>query len=124
MSSKKSIDVLSMLMTINNRLTRIENILKKNMEYDCDELDNIRDSIESITTPMIEHTDSDSDTDSTNMLIDESYDSENDIPTEKAEVFPESKLTLTPLQIQLANEEFMQYKNVPNEDSDSSESSS
>lgn len=121
-------DLHVMLRVINQRLTNIEGILKsltnkKNSDSDYDELDDLRDSMELTTTPMIENIDSDSDDDSTNMLIDESYDSENDIPTEKAEVFPESKLTLTSLQIQLANEEFMQYKNKSSDDSDSSESS-
>lgn len=129
MSLTERTNVLTMLVAIEQKLNNIENILqtmvnKKNSDSDYDELDDLRDSMELTSTPMIEHTDSDSDTDSNNMLIDESYDSENDIPTEKAEVFPESKITLTPLQIQLANEEFMQYRNVPNEDSDSSESSS
>lgn len=131
MSLTERTNVLTMLVAIEQKLNNIENILqtmvnKKNSDSDYDELDDLRDSMELTSTPMIENTDSDhdSDDDSNNMLIDESYDSENDIPTEKAEVFPESKLTLTSLQIQLASEEFMQYRNVPNEDSDSSESSS
>ncbi len=130
MSLTKRADVLTMLAAIEQKLNSIENILKtmvskKNSDSDYDELDDLRDSMELTSTPMIENTDSDhdSDDDSTNMLIDESYDSENDIPTEKAEVFPESKLTLTSLQIQLANEEFMRYKNKSNEDSESSDSS-
>ena len=130
MSLTERTNVLTMLVAIEQKLNNIENILqtmvnKKNSDSDYDELDDLRDSMELTSTPMIENTDSDhdSDNDSTNMLIDESYDSENDIPTEKAEVFPESKLTLTSLQIQLANEEFMQYKNKSSEDSDSSESS-
>lgn len=128
MSFENSNDLHVMLSVISQRLTNIENILKtltseKKDDMDYDSLDNLRDSIESVTTPMIENTDSDSDDDSTNMLIDESYDSENDIPTEKAEVFPESKLTLTSLQIQLASEEFMQYKNKSSDDEGSSESS-
>ena len=130
MSLTERTNVLTMLVAIEQKLNNIENILqtmvnKKNSDSDYDELDDLRDSMELTSTPMIENTDSDhdSDDDSTNMLIDESYDSENDIPTEKAEVFPESKLTLTSLQIQLANEEFMQYKNKSSEDSDSSESS-
>lgn len=134
MSLTEHTDVLTMLAAIEQKLNSIENILKtmvskKNSDSDYDELDDLRDSMELTSTPMIENTDSDhdsdhdSDDDSTNMLIDESYDSENDIPTEKAEVFPESKLTLTSLQIQLANEEFMRYKNKSNEDSESSDSS-
>lgn len=130
MSLTERTNVLTMLVAIEQKLNNIENILqtmvnKKNSDSDYDELDDLRDSMELTSTPMIENTDSDhdSDDDSNNMLIDESYDSENDIPTEKAEVFPESKLTLTSLQIQLANEEFMQYKNKSSEDSDSSESS-
>lgn len=130
MSLTEHTDVLTMLAAIEQKLNNIENILKtmvskKNSDSDYDELDDLRDSMELTSTPMIENTDSDhdSDDDSTNMLIDESYDSENDIPTEKAEVFPESKLTLTSLQIQLANEEFMRYKNKSNEDSESSDSS-
>lgn len=130
MSLTERTNVLTMLVAIEQKLNNIENILqtmvnKKNSDSDYDELDDLRDSMELTSTPMIENTDSDhdSDDDSNNMLIDESYDSENDIPTEKAEVFPESKLTLTSLQIQLANEEFMQYKNKSSDDSDSSESS-
>lgn len=130
MSLTERTNVLTMLVAIEQKLNNIENILqtmvnKKNSDSDYDELDDLRDSMELTSTPMIENTDSDhdSDDDSTNMLIDESYDSENDIPTEKAEVFPESKLTLTSLQIQLANEEFMQYKNKSSDDSDDSDSS-
>lgn len=130
MSLTERTNVLTMLVAIEQKLNNIENILqtmvnKKNSDSDYDELDDLRDSMELTSTPMIENTDSDhdSDDDSNNMLIDESYDSENDIPTEKAEVFPESKLTLTSLQIQLANEEFMQYKNKSSDDSDDSDSS-
>jgi len=107
MSLTEHTNVLTMFAAIEQKLNNIENILKtmvnkKNSDSDYDELDDLRDSMELTSTPMIENTDSDrdSDDDSTNMLIDESYDSENDIPTEKAEVFPESKLTLTSLQIQ------------------------
>lgn len=51
-----------------------------------------------------------SDDDNDPIIMEESYGSDNDFPIERPEVFPEPKLLLTPLQIQLANEEFMQYK--------------
>lgn len=53
--------------------------------------------------------------DDTPIVMEESYDSDHDRPFEMPEVYPEPKLLLTPLQIQLANEEFMQYKGHPND---------
>lgn len=110
-------DVYELLSIIMMRLDRIENLLSSQQQknrsakpesiYSDDKYlnddyqDNISESNESDTSYVSD--------DELPILLDESYDSDNDLPLERPEVFPEPKLSLSSLQIQLANEEFMQY---------------
>ena len=110
-------DVHELLSIIMMRLDRIENLLRSQQQknrsakpesiYSDDKYlnddyqDNISDSNESHTSYVSD--------DELPILLDESYDSDNDLPLERPEVFPEPKLSLSSLQLQLANEEFMQY---------------
>lgn len=113
----KKMDVHELLSIIMMRLDRIENLLRSQQQknrsakpesiysddkYPNDDYqDNISDSNESHTSYVSD--------DELPILLDESYDSDNDLPLERPEVFPEPKLSLSSLQLQLANEEFMQY---------------
>lgn len=113
----KKMDVHELLSIIMMRLDRIENLLRSQQQknrsakpesiYSDDKYlnddyqDNISDSNESHTSYVSD--------DELPILLDESYDSDNDLPLERPEVFPEPKLSLSSLQLQLANEEFMQY---------------
>lgn len=113
----KKMDVHELLSIIMMRLDRIENMLRSQQQknrsakpesiYSDDKYlnddyqDNISDSDESHTSYVSD--------DELPILLDERYDSDNDLPLERPEVFPEPKLSLSSLQIQLANEEFMQY---------------
>jgi hypothetical protein len=119
MDEKKVNELYSMLEQIITRLDRIESVLtektiKNNIGYLDDSSDEgdygiSRDnSYIKLDQNALNQSD-DSDDDSP-IVMEESYDSDHDKPFEAPEVYPEPKLLLTPLQIQLANEEFMQYK--------------
>jgi hypothetical protein len=119
MDEKKVNELYSMLEQIITRLDRIESVLtektiKNNIGYLDDSSDEgdygiSRDNsyIKLDQNALDQSDDSD---DESPIVMEESYDSDHDKPFEAPEVYPEPKLLLTPLQIQLANEEFMQYK--------------
>jgi hypothetical protein len=123
MDTKKS-DLYTMLAEIIQRLERIESnltqrVIKVSSSYLANDLSNLSSS-ESGDDPDDQDTQdvayvSDNDT---SIVMEESYDSDHDQPFELPEVYSEPKLLLTPLQIQLANEEFMQYKGHPDNDSE------
>lgn len=133
MSNKNSI--LSMLISTNKRLDKIEHILKLNadklnligiedltdsihsqqtLNYLDDYLDNnyLDDYINIDTNKSQENNLNDGyeSSDCGELILEESYESDNDKPIEKIEVYPEPKINLTSLQIQLENEQFMKYK--------------
>ena len=130
MSNQKNLNmssILTMLIDTNKRLNQIESVLKLNSDkLNLIGLENINDSqctlkyyddldlvddyldIVPIKTNIIT-TEYESSDDGKEFIMEDSYDSDTDILIERTEVFPEPKL-LTPLQIQLANEEFMRYK--------------
>jgi hypothetical protein len=120
--------ILSILNTINQKLTRIENYLKEHHtktslgSYNDYLPDSDDEPYKTEYIPLISahanNSDSDSDSDC-EMLVDEIYDSDDgEYPIERPEVYPEPKLSLTPLQIELVNEEFMRYRNKISDESD------
>lgn len=115
---EKKVDLYSMLEQIIIRLDRIESFLTEKPINKIGYLDDSGDEgdygisrdnsyIKLDQNALDQSDDSDDDTP---IVMEESYDSDHDKPFEAPEVYPEPKLLLTPLQIQLANEEFMQYK--------------
>lgn len=115
---EKKVDLYSMLEQIITRLERIESFLTEKSNNNIGYIDDTSDEgdygisrdnsyIKLDQNALDQSDDSDDDTP---IVMEESYDSDHDKPFEAPEVYPEPKLLLTPLQIQLANEEFMQYK--------------
>lgn len=115
---EKKVDLYSMLEQIITRLDRIELFLTEKSNNNIGYIDDTSDEgdygisrddsyIKLDQNALDQSDDSDDDTP---IVMEESYDSDHDKPFEAPEVYPEPKLLLTPLQIQLANEEFMQYK--------------
>jgi hypothetical protein len=118
MSNKK---LLSVLIETNKRLDTIEFILRQNADklnligleepYNLNDFldENYPDDEEEVK--KIKNDDEYySDSDCGELILEESYDSENEYAYDKPEVYPEPKLTLTLLQLQLADAEFMKYK--------------
>jgi len=123
-----STDLHAMLAEIINRLDRIEMTLNQKATmvssgYSISEESNLSfsesedysdDQLDQELTEEAYVSDDD-----TPIVMEASYDSDHDRPFEAPDVYPESKILLTPLQIQLANEEFMQYKGHSDSDDDS-----
>ncbi len=116
-NSQKKTSTRELLSSIHERLIRIEEVLRANGDrlnlmdlISWDEItisDAEEDTVD--TNQYFDDGSSDSDSDESEIVVEESYDSDNDFPRERSEVFPEPPLLLTPLQVELANEEFMQY---------------
>lgn len=105
---EESVDIYSMLKSIMERLDRIEALVsrKQSIRLDVSDSESEADSV----VGEQDYTTYESDSDDL-ITLEPSYDSDHDRPIHPARRQAECEITLTPLQIQLANEEFMQYKN-------------
>lgn len=109
----ESMDVQSMLRTIIERLDRIESLIEKKNRFITPRMnidDSDSESDNDCAANVAEDSDYGSDSDEP-ITMEPSYDSDHDRPVYTPREYPQTKLSLTPLQIQLASEEFMQYKN-------------
>lgn len=107
----QSINLHELLSEIMARLDRIETMLnnqQRTRAYSCYSDNSFQESIHSNHTSYVSD-------DDVPIIQEDDYDSDNDVQLERIELYPEPKLSLTSLQIQLANEEFMQYTKTNNE---------
>ncbi len=100
--------IYSMIMVINQRLDKIESLLKLETYEKDDLLESIEDEELDNEINCIETKSQLTDT-SDDLVLDESYDSDTKI-IEKKEIIGDKKILLTPALLEMANMELMKYK--------------
>ncbi len=108
MAEKKN-ETHELLLEVMRRLDRIEELLAGKPSTIKPDSWSESDVSDRPASPKVEEDDG-YETDGDEFIVEESYDSENEFPRERPEALAAPKLSLNPLQIQLANEEFEYYK--------------